>query len=266
MAMIPSSDGTEINLRLEGRETGPTILFAHSVGCDLSLWDAQVEALAGRYRILRYDARGHGRSQAPEGDYTIAQLAGDALAVLDATATERAHLCGLSLGGTLGQWLALHAPERLESLVLCDTAARLGDAAGWQARMDKARTDGMEAMADFSMTRFFSDRFREREPATVGHFREVFAATPAAGYAGCAAVLRDCDFTGEVERIRSPTLVIGGVLDAPTPPADSEFLASRISGARLAMLDTGHLSAVEDAAGSNAALDDHLARVHALRR
>ncbi|WP_198351012.1 3-oxoadipate enol-lactonase [Flavisphingomonas formosensis] len=261
MPMIAAPDGTRLHVRVEGRANAPALLFAHSVGCDLTLWDNQVAALAERFRILRYDARGHGRSDAPEGDYRIEQLAGDALAILDAFAIDRVHLCGLSLGGTLGQWLGIHAPERLASLTLCDTAARLGTAEGWQQRIDVARDQGMAALVDMSMTRFFSDGFRARAPETVAKFRSIFLTTPSHGFAGCCAVLRDCDFRDQLGRIAVPTLVLTGREDIPTPPADSEYLAAGIQGANLSLLDTGHISAVEAPEAFTAALAGHIGLV-----
>jgi 3-oxoadipate enol-lactonase len=261
MPMIESFDGVRLNVEVAGPEDAPALLLAHSVGCDLHLWDAQVAALAGSYRVVRYDARGHGKTDAPAGDYAIEALGGDALAILDALGVDRAHLCGLSLGGTLGQWLALNAPERLASLTLCDTAARLGTIEGWQSRIDAALRQGMEALADMSMTRFFSDAFRAERPDVVASFRQTFVATPAHGFAGCCAVLRDCDFRADLGRIAVPTLVLTGRMDVPTPPADSELLAAGISGATLALLDTGHISAVEDPAGFTAALAAQIGRL-----
>lgn len=258
MLSIETQDGIAINVCVEGPEGAPAILFAHSIGCDHRLWDHQAEALSDRYRVIRHDARGHGRSDAPGGDYAIETLAADALAILDALEIGRVHLCGLSLGGTLGQWLALHAPERLLSLALCDTAARLGTVEGWQQRADAARSDGMASLVDMSMTRFFSEQFRARDPVTVERFRETFLATPAQGFAGCCAVLRDCDFTDDLRRMDVPTLVLTGREDAPTPPADSAILAAGIPGAKLALLETGHISAVEDPVGFTAALTAHL--------
>ena len=260
MPFIESTDGVRLNIRIEGNESGPTVLLAHSVGCDLSLWDAQVPAIADSYHVVRYDSRGHGRSDAPPGDYTIAQLGADAIGILDAIGIQAAHICGLSLGGTLGQWLAMHAPNRVASLALCDTSARMSTVAGWQSRIDTALEKGMAAMVDLSMTRFFSDRVRTTSPETVERFRRRFITTPAHGYAGCCAVLRDCDFTADLDRIHAPTLVLGGLFDAPAPPADSTYLARGIRGATLVLLDTGHLSAVEDAPAFNKALRDHLDR------
>ncbi|MCW2411789.1 MULTISPECIES: 3-oxoadipate enol-lactonase [unclassified Sphingobium] len=260
MPLIPSFDHTPLNMRVEGPRGAPAILFAHSIGCDLTLWDRQAAALNDRYRIIRYDVRGHGASDAPEGPYTVEQLAGDALAILDALEVERAHLCGLSLGGTMGQWLALNRPDRLASLTLCDTAARLGTIEGWQQRIETALSRGMAALVDMSLLRFFSDAFRDQDPATIAQFREIFLATPAQGFAGCCAVLRDCDFTDHLSAITVPTLVMTGRNDVPTPPTDSELLASRIPGAELILLDAGHISAREDPQSFTRALLNHIQR------
>lgn len=259
MTTVASPDGTLLNVEIEGPEQAPAVLFAHSVGCDLTLWDAQAAALRDRFRVIRYDARGHGRSGAPAGAYAIEQLADDALAVLDAAGVERAHLCGLSLGGTLGMWLALNRPYRLTSLVLANTAARLGSAEGWQARIDSVRAGGTRSIADMSMTRFFSDRFRAEMPEVVERFRQGLIATADDGFAGCCAVLRDCDFSAVLNGIATPTLVICGQTDLPTPPSDSEILVCGIAGARLVLLDAGHLSAVEAPQAFSAAILAHFA-------
>ncbi len=260
MTRIASTDGTLLNVEVGGPEDAPAVLLAHSVGCDLTLWEHQAAALQDRYRVIRYDARGHGGSDAPVGDYRIEQLADDAIAVLDALGVAKAHLCGLSLGGTLGMWLALHRPERLASLVLADTAARLGTAEGWQARIDATMAGGTASIADMSMTRFFSDAFRAAAPTVVETFRQGLIATADQGFAGCCAVLRDCDFTASLGAIATPTLVICGKQDAPTPPSDSEILAGAIPGARLMLLDAGHISAVEAPDAFTAAITAHFQR------
>lgn len=260
MPKTTSADGTLIHFEAAGPESAPAILFAHSIGCDLSLWDRQAETLSGRYRVIRHDARGHGRSDAPPGPYSIEQLAADAIAVLDAAGADRAHLCGLSLGGTLGLWMALHRPERLASLTLADTAARLGTAEGWQARIDATEVGGTASIADMSMTRFFSDRFRKSNPDVVERFRQTLIATADQGFAGCCAVLRDCDFTASLTDIAVPTLVVCGRDDVPTPPADSALLAEAVPGAELVLLDAGHISAVEAPDAFTAAIDAHFQR------
>jgi 3-oxoadipate enol-lactonase len=259
--MIEMDDGIALNVVVEGPDGAPPVLLAHSVGCDLHLWDGIVPALTAHYRVIRYDARGHGLSGAPAGDYPVDRIGADALAILDALAVPSVHLCGLSLGGTLGMWLALNAPDRLASLTLADTAARLGTIEGWQSRIDTARGTGMAALVDMSMARFFSDPFRARHPDVVAAYRQTFLATPADGFAGCCAVLRDADFSERLGHITVPTLVLCGRDDVPTPPSDSLILERGIPGASLALLHGGHLSAVEDAPGFADALLAHLARV-----
>ncbi len=259
MADIRSHDGNRLNVCVEGRHDGPTILLAHSVGCDLTMWDRQIEALGRDYRLIRYDTRGHGNSDAPHGDYEVAQLGRDALAILDAFGVERVHHCGLSLGGTAGQWLALNAPHRLASLILCDTAARLGTPERWQSRIDDVAAGGTSSIADMSMSRFFSDAFRTNEAAEVERFRHILINTPDQGFAGCCAVLRDCDFRACLASIHTPTLVLCGSQDIATPPSDSEELVRIIPGAKIAFVDGGHISAIEDPTGFNQAIASFIA-------
>lgn len=255
---IESRDGAGINVLIEGKEGAPVILFAHSVGCDLHLWDAQARLLGGRHRVVRYDARGHGRSEVLPGPYRVEDLAADALAVMDAFGIGAAHFCGLSLGGTTGQWLALHAPERLLTLTLADTAARLGTVEGWQSRIDAVLASGTGSIAAMSMTRFFSEEFRKSSPDVVERFRRSLADTDDEGFAGCCAVLRDCDFREQLSAIQTPTLVICGAQDIPTPPADSEALARGIREASLRVIEAGHLSAVENPGAFAEALEHHV--------
>jgi 3-oxoadipate enol-lactonase len=242
-------DGVRLNFAVAGRQGAPALLMMHSIGCDLSLWDAQIAALAGDFRIIRYDARGHGGSDAPSGDYTLEQLGRDALAVLDAACAATAYLCGLSLGALTAMHLALTAPERVLGTILANTGVRIGTAEAWQGRADAALRDGMAAMADTAMSRFFSEHFRASDRVTVDRFRAILTSTAPQGYAGCCAVLRDADFTGRLGGVTTPTIVIGGARDIPTPLSGAQELAAGIPGARLVALDAGHLSNVEQPAG-----------------
>jgi 3-oxoadipate enol-lactonase len=242
---VTTDDGVRLNVEMCGREDAPAILMMHSIGCDLTLWDPQVESLAHDFRVVRYDARGHGGSDAPPGDYTLERLGQDALAVLDAVGVGRAYLCGLSLGGVTAKWLALNAPERIAGIVLADTAVRIGTAEAWQARADMALEQGMQAIAPTALGRFFSSQFQAADPDTVDRFRGILLGTDPQGWAGCCAVLRDADFTGQLGAIVTPAIVVGGTLDVPTPLAQAEELASLIPGARLVALDAGHLSNIE---------------------
>lgn len=256
--MRAAGQGASLRMRIDGPESAPALLFINSIGCDLSMWDAQASALAGRFRVIRYDARGHGGSDAPAGDYSLDELGGDAVAVLDAARVARAHVCGLSLGGLTAQWLAIHAPKRVERLVLANTAARIGAAQGWRDRMAAVGEGGLEAIADLALGRFFSEAFRAGSPETVASFRRALVSTPAHGYAGCCAALRDADLRGEVGAIAAPTLIIAGALDVSTPPAQARELAGGVSDSRLIVLDAAHLSNVERPGGFTAALTDHM--------
>jgi 3-oxoadipate enol-lactonase len=261
---VKTDDGIRLNIAIDGSQNGEPLLFLNSLGCDLSMWDAQARELAGRFRVIRFDARGHGASDAPDGDYTLDRLGRDALAVLDAVVgvgkagAERAHICGLSLGGVTAQWLAIHAPAHVNRLILANTAGRVGTAESWQARLDTVKSHGMTAIADAVMGRFFCDAFRAAHPDTVETFRHILLRTAPQGYAGCCAALRDADLSQELGRIRAPTLVIGGRLDASTPQAQAEALAHGIEGARLSLLDAAHLSNIEQPAAFIAAVMKHL--------
>jgi 3-oxoadipate enol-lactonase len=242
------TNAIRLNIQTGGREDAPPLLMMHSIGCDLTLWDAQAEALGQDFRVIRYDSRGHGGSEAPTGDYTVEQLGLDALSVLDSCGERTAYLCGLSLGGITATFLALTAPERVRGMLIANTGIRIGTAEAWQGRADMALRQGMAAMADTAMSRFFSEPFRAAKPETVNRFRSVLANTPPQGYAGCCAVLRDADFAGSVHKIAVPTIVIGGAMDIPTPLSGARELADAIPGARLVTLDAGHLSNVEQPA------------------
>jgi 3-oxoadipate enol-lactonase len=255
---VTTNDGMRLKVTLDGPENGDPLLLLNSLGCTLSMWDAQVRMLATRFRVIRFDARGHGGSDAPGGDYTLARLGRDALAVLDAADAPRAHICGISLGGITAQWLAVHVPDRVQKLVLANTAARLGSVETWQVRLDTVLGHGMDAIADAVIGRFFSEPFRVASPTTVGLFRQTLLRTSPQGYAGCCAVLRDADLRADLREIDAPTLVIGGTHDVSTPLAEAETLAREIKSARLAVFDAAHLSNVEQPVGFADAIRNHL--------
>jgi 3-oxoadipate enol-lactonase len=242
---VTTDDNIRLNVVIEGRNDAPALLMMHSIGCDLTLWDPQIAALAEDFRIVRFDARGHGGSDVPKRDYRLDRLARDALVVLDSVAADSAYLCGLSLGGVTAQWLALHAPGRIKGMVIANTAARIGTAEAWQARGDMAVSQGMQAIATTAIPRFFSEAFLVSSPGIVDRFRQRLLTTAPEGYAGCCAVLRDADFTHELGAISRPTIVVGGTRDVPTPLSQAEELAQAIPGARLVALEAGHLSNIE---------------------
>ncbi len=257
MGFATTNDGVNLFWTQDGAQ-GPALLLCNSIGATTAMWDAQVAALGARYRLIRFDARGHGRSDAPQGDYTLARLAGDAAAVLDAAGVEHAHVCGLSLGGAVAQKLALDAPHRIDRLVLANTAARIGSFDGWSQRIAAVQAGGMASIADMAIGRFFDPAFIAAEPGAVAPVRAALLAVPAHGYIGCCAALRDADLTDGVGAIAAPTLVIGGGKDVSTPPDQTQGLADAIPGARHVVLDAAHLSNIEQPEAFSAAVLSHL--------
>jgi 3-oxoadipate enol-lactonase len=260
--IVVCDDGIRLHVAIHGPEDADAVLFLNSLGCDLAMWDEQARELSADFRVIRFDMRGHGRSDPPHGDFMLGRLGQDAIAVLNAAGVKRAHLCGLSLGGITAQWLAIHAPERLKRLILGNTAARIGTVETWQTRHDTVLKHGVGAIADAVIGRFFSEGFRAKSPSIVAGFRQALLATSPVGYAGCCAALRDADLRAEIRHIAAPTLVIGGTQDVSTPIADAEFLADGIAGAGLAIMDTAHLSNVEKPAEFTAHIQKHLEAGH----
>jgi 3-oxoadipate enol-lactonase / 4-carboxymuconolactone decarboxylase len=245
---MPFITANQIRLfyRLEGNEGLPVLVLSHSISTDHSMWDLQVPALLGHFRILRYDTRGHGASDAPQGNYSIEQLGRDLLGLVDSLKIGKFAFCGLSMGGAIGQWLAVHAPARLTGLILANTSPRVGSVELWNTRIDAVRKGGMAAIADLAIQRFFAPAFLARSSPYVASIRSVLTGTNPAGYVSCCAALRDFDFTNKVSQIKSPTLVIVGDKDVSTPLAgNGEILVREIPGARLVTLPAAHLSNIE---------------------
>ena len=253
------SDGARIDYSVAGAPTDPALLFINSIGTTRDLWARQVPRLSKSFRVITYDARGHGFSQATVGDYTIEQLGRDALAVLDDAGAGSAHVCGISLGGITGLWLGVHAPRRINSLVVANTAARIGSVQMWTERIAFVREQGMAALADMTMPRWFTERFRSSEPQTIEQFRSMVASCSKDGYLGCSAALRDEDLREAIAGIRCPVLCIAGSADVATPPDALQFIHERIAGSQLITLDAAHLSNVEQDEAFNAALVSFLA-------
>lgn len=257
---IVMNDGCRIACEYQAREGADVLVLSPSLGTAMGLFDAQVKALSGRYGILRYDPRGHGASDVPAGAYSLDRLGSDVIGLLDALGIERAHFAGVSLGGMTGQWLGYRAPERLLSLTLANTSAYMGPPAGWAERIDNVLANGMEAMVDAVLERWFTPGFRASEAAKIQHISNMLLATDRRGYAGCSAAIRDMDLRPTAPLISVSTLVIAGLQDPATPPEHSQLLADRIEGAQLVSLNAAHLSNVEQAEAFNAALADFLDR------
>lgn len=255
---IASSSGARIAYQVHGDSGAAPLLFINSIGSAHAMWEPQVRAFAGSYRVVTYDARGHGQSDVPPGPYTLAQLAHDALAILDAEGITTAHVCGLSLGGITALWLAVHKPERLRSLVLANTAARIGSAEFWAARIALVRERGMRAVADAALPNWFTEGFRTREPATAQRFRDAIESTSVEGYLGCCAAMLDEDLRESLGAVRCPVLAIAGTSDRSTPPELLQFVHERLPGSQLVTLEAAHISNVEQAAAFNTALSAFL--------
>jgi 3-oxoadipate enol-lactonase len=251
-----NSDGVRIDYSTAGAATSPALLFINSIATTRELWDRQVPRCSKSFRVITYDARGHGYSQVNSGDYTIEQLGRDALAVLDAAGVESAHVCGISLGGLTAMWLGVHAPGRVKSLVLANTGARIGSLEMWTERIAFVRRQGMATLADMTMPRWFTDGFRARQPQTVEQFRAMVAACPKDGYLGCCAALRDADLREAMSTMSCPVLCVAGSSDQATPPESLRFIHERIAGSKTLLLDAAHLTNVEqDHAFTNAVMD-----------
>jgi 3-oxoadipate enol-lactonase len=248
-------NNTRLFYRLEGRLGLPVIVLSHSLGCDHGMWLPQMPDLLERFQVLRYDARGHGASDAPAGDYTMDQLGHDVLGLLDALEISQAAFCGISMGGAVGQWLAVNAPERLTALVLANTAPNFGTPELWEVRRKAVLEGGMQAIVDTTMERFFSSQ--NQRSAYAESVRNVFLGTDAKGYVACCAALRDAGFRSALGRISTRTLVIGSDRDPSTPWKDNgEVLARGIAGAKTLKLDTAHLSNLERPQAFTSALLD----------
>ena len=234
-----------IHYDLAGATNAPVLVFSNSLGENFSMWDPQMRVFQNAFRVLRYDTRGHGQSSVTPGPYIIEQLARDVLALLDKLEFERVHFCGLSMGGQTGMWLALNASARLQKLVLCNTAAKIGTPEMWNPRIETVRKSGMKSISQAVMERWFSAEFRAKSPGIVSTAQRMLESANPDGYiANCAAV-RDFDVRDTVGAIHVPTLVISGTHDAATTPADGRYLAQCIAGARYAELDAAHLSNIE---------------------
>ena len=243
-----------------GPHDAPALVLSNSIGSTHAMWDAQAEALAERFRLVRYDTRGHGGSPTPPGPYRVEDVGQDVLDLLDHLELERAHVAGLSLGGMTAMWVAINAPERVAKLALLCTTAQHGPPEMWAERAQAARADGLEPLAEGTMGRWFTDAFRTQEPATVERQRAMFTSVDPDGYASCCGVLEHANLTPRLPEIEAETLVIGGAQDPSTPPdPHAQRIAAGIPGARLEILDPGsHMITVERPDDVTRLLLDHL--------
>jgi 3-oxoadipate enol-lactonase / 4-carboxymuconolactone decarboxylase len=260
-------DGRRCYYRDEGADDRPAIVLSHSLGVDHGMWDTQAADLLPHFRILRYDTRGHGASSAPPGDYSIAELGQDVLALADARGLRRFAFCGLSLGGMVGQWLGAHAPDRLTHLVLANTTARVSDPSSMGTRRRTVLEQGIAGIADMVMARFFSPPVLASGAPVVASARRTLMATDPTGYAGCCAAIRDMDQRPLLQKIKTPTLVISGDHDVAMPWDDHGAMLTReIQDAKAVRLPAAHLSNLERPRSFTSALFDFLLPQAANRR
>ena len=259
--MKTTVNGISVNYTLEGPANAPVVTMSHSLATDLSMWDPTVPALTGRFRVLRYETRGHGQTEAPKGAYTLDQLADDARALLVALGIPRAHWVGLSMGGMIGQTLALKAPDLFLSLSLCDTSSRIPAEAKplWQERIKTAETQGMEPLVEPTLSRWFTEPFRKSRKDVIDKVAKMIRTTPTTGYAGCCHAISALDLTDRISAIKTPTIAIVGEDDPGTPVAAHKVIHEKIAGSRLEIIpEAAHLANMEQPEAFNRALTSFL--------
>jgi 3-oxoadipate enol-lactonase len=245
MPMIDAGDGCLLNVSVDGRDGGPTLMLSNSLGCTLQMWEPQMAALTKQFRVVRYDRRGHGKSSVPPGPYSMERFGRDVLAVLDDLNIAKTHWCGLSMGGMVGQWLGANAPERFGRIILSNTACYYPDPTNWLNRIKTVKQGGIAAVADAVIASWLTADFREREPEITARMKAMLTASPVQGYLACCEALSTLDQRALLPKIKSPTLVIAGRHDPATPVAAGEFIRSQIPGASMTILEAAHISNVE---------------------
>lgn len=256
---IITANGIKVAYRLEGPEGAPVVLFSNSLATNMEMWNDQVAALAGSYRLLRYDTRGHGNSGAGEGAYSIDLLSNDVIALLDALEIKRCAFVALSLGGMIAQFTAAHHPQRFSALVLCDTALRINGEV-WGERIRSVQAHGVEPQVGPSLGRWFTAPFRDRHPEMMEQVRRIILTTSPQGYCNSAAAMRVADLEHITPKIKAPTLVICGADDPSTPPSASAAIHAAIPGSRYELIESAaHLPNMEQPVAFNRLLKGFLA-------
>jgi 3-oxoadipate enol-lactonase len=245
MVLNAEVQGSSLHYEISSLTAGPWIVLAHAFGTDLHMWDEILPHLEINFRILRYDARGHGLSTVPPLPYSIEQLGSDLLTMLDGLSLETVYLCGLSLGGLVGLWLSIHASQRVAKLVLANTSARIGTREGWEARISDVLALGMAPLAQVALGQWFTPKYRQEHPKEMNRIREMIGQTSPQGYIGCCGVLRDTDLRSQLSTIETPCLVITGSKDPATPLRDGLALHSGLRNSIYLELNASHLSAWE---------------------
>jgi 3-oxoadipate enol-lactonase len=244
MPMI-DADGCQLNVAIEGRDSGPTLMLSNSLGCTMAMWQPQMDALTKQFRVIRYDRRGHGKSSVPPGPYSMERFGRDVLAILDGLNIQKTHWCGLSMGGMVGQWLGANAPDRFDRMILSNTSCYYPDSTNWDNRIKAVKEGGLASVADAVIGGWLTADFREREPQITAQMKEMLIASPQQGYIACCEALRTLDQRDLLPRVSRPTLVIAGRQDQATPMAAGEYIRAHIPGASMTILDAAHISNVE---------------------
>jgi 3-oxoadipate enol-lactonase len=245
MPLIDSND-CPIHVEVEGRDDAPVLMLSSSLGTTKHMWDPQMSAFTAKYRVVRYDRRGHGRSGIPEGPYDMEMLARDAIAVMDGLKLDKVNWLGLSMGGMEGMWLGANAPDRIEKLILSNTSTYYADKGPWDARIATVTKAGsVAAIADMVINVWLTRPFQEAQPDVAARLKEMMIATAPEGYVACCAAVRDMDHREIIRNIKAPTLIIAGAKDPATNVAAAEFIRERIAGSKLVVLDAAHIANVE---------------------
>ncbi len=260
MPMKTMSDGAAICYRFDGDDRLPTLILSNSLGSTYDMWNAQLPSLTNFFRVLRYDNRGHGSSDVPDGPYTLERIARDAQELIEGLETGPVEFCGLSLGGMVGMWLAANAPRLVTCAVFANTSAHFGEPDVWNQRIAKVKAEGMQAIAESTIQRWLTKEFIAANPAETARLVAMIAGIPPEGYIAAAAAVRDMDLRDSLSKIDIPVLVISGALDPSTPPSMSEAIVEALPNARLAILDCEHFSNVEKADEFNSLILSFLAQ------
>ena len=254
MPQIETSDGMLLNYEISGPADAPPLVFSNSLGTNLNMWDGQMAEAERHWRVIRYDQRGHGGSDAPDGDYALARLGRDVVDLLAALNIEKVAFCGLSMGGMTGLWLAINHPGSFSRMALCNTSAFLPPAELWNDRINAVLQGGMASIDQAVLERWFTQAFRAAQPDEAERIRQMILTTKPAGYAGCCAAIRDMDQRAHIGAIDLPAFIVIGAHDPATPPDHGELIAAKVKGAQSVTLDTAHLSNIEQPEAFNRAV------------
>ncbi|WP_174492517.1 3-oxoadipate enol-lactonase [Acinetobacter sp. Marseille-Q1623] len=242
---IFTSNDAQINYQTFGDASNPAIIFSNSLGTKYTMWQSQIDALQNDFFVICYDTRGHGASSAPQGPYQIEQLGQDVVNLLDHLKVEKANFCGISMGGLTGQWLAIYKPERFNHIIVCNTAAKIGQEQAWNERAALVRQQGLQTIAATAASRWFTESFIQSQAATVQSLSNDLAAGSAEGYASCCEALAKADLREELKNITVPILVIAGQQDPVTTITDGQYMIDRIPNSELFEINASHISNIE---------------------